>query len=326
MFETKEIYNKLADECKENKSFTKKIDEVRRNKKFNFWPNRGLLKMSTIHSLKGWEVDTIFLLITPEKSMYAEFVNAELIYTAITRCRTNLVVININNAKFHDFFNTAIPQFEQRNKMVQELLKKAKAGDANAQSIVGQMYYVDRSNYLGIANVDCWPQDYAKAAYWLQKAAEQGEAEAQVFLGEMYKNGDGVPQDNAKAAYWIQKSAEQGCIYGQLVLSVLYGEGKGVPQDHTKADYWFHRAAEQDDVIAESLLEPQHFNQARQEFNDGVIDQTLWTEVLITATGNEDSLKAAYIKLRAKELFWNQAEQKLNDGTVDHDLDGQEHP
>ena len=30
---------------------------------FNFWNNRGLVKFSTIHSFKGWEVDTLFLII-----------------------------------------------------------------------------------------------------------------------------------------------------------------------------------------------------------------------------------------------------------------------
>lgn len=88
------------------------LDALRRNKKFNFWANPGLLKLSTVHSFKGWEVHTLFLLIGVEQeSADAEadtFTNEEMIYTAITRCRCNLSVINVNNEKYHEFFSTAI--------------------------------------------------------------------------------------------------------------------------------------------------------------------------------------------------------------------------
>jgi TPR repeat protein len=42
------------------------------------------------------------------------------------------------------------------------------------------------------------PQDYAEAAKWLRKAAEQGDAEAQEFLGEMYAREIGVTRDYAQ--------------------------------------------------------------------------------------------------------------------------------
>ena len=39
-----------------------------------------------------------------------------------------------------------------------------------------------------------------KAAEALARAAEQGHALAQLYLGVMYRDGKGVPQDEAKAA------------------------------------------------------------------------------------------------------------------------------
>ena len=54
------------------------------------------------------------------------------------------------------------------------------------------------------------PQDYAEAAKWYRKAAEQGYADAQNNLGMMYVNGQGVPQDYAEAAKWTRKAADQG--------------------------------------------------------------------------------------------------------------------
>ena len=40
--------------------------------------------------------------------------------------------------------------------------------------------------------------------------AEQGDADAQLRLGEMYVRGEDVPQDYAKAAHWFRRAAEQG--------------------------------------------------------------------------------------------------------------------
>src|SRR3989338_3020925 len=77
------------------------------------------------------------------------------------------------------------------------LLKKAKAGDARAQSNLGLMYY----DGLVV------PKDTAKALEWFQKAAAQGYAEAQYSLGVMYANGLGVPKNAAKAVEWYQKAA-----------------------------------------------------------------------------------------------------------------------
>ena len=53
-------------------------------------------------------------------------------------------------------------------------------------------------------------RDYAKAAEWYQKAAEQGDADAQNGLGVLYKKGRGVKRDYAKALEWYRKSVLQG--------------------------------------------------------------------------------------------------------------------
>ena len=51
-------------------------------------------------------------------------------------------------------------------------------------------------------------QSYKKAIYWWQKAAEQGNANAQNNLGVAYHNGNGVEQDKNKAIYWFRKACE----------------------------------------------------------------------------------------------------------------------
>ena len=52
-------------------------------------------------------------------------------------------------------------------------------------------------------------QDYNKAFYWYNKAAENGNAEAQFYLGYYYAKGLSVTKDMQKAHYWMQKAADQ---------------------------------------------------------------------------------------------------------------------
>ncbi len=46
-------------------------------------------------------------------------------------------------------------------------------------------------------------------------AAEKGDAIAQAKLGDMYYNGEGVQKDYAEAARWYKKAAEQGDVIAQ---------------------------------------------------------------------------------------------------------------
>ncbi len=52
--------------------------------------------------------------------------------------------------------------------------------------------------------------DYQTALREWRPLAEQGYAPAQYNIGSMYKNGHGVPQDYAEAARWYRRAAEQG--------------------------------------------------------------------------------------------------------------------
>jgi len=94
--------------------FNESIKEIRRNKKFHFWMNPGTMKLSTIHSFKGWEIHTLILIIVKSENNHIleedtkEFLSDELIYTALTRCRYNLVVLNLGVEKYDLFFKEKI--------------------------------------------------------------------------------------------------------------------------------------------------------------------------------------------------------------------------
>ena len=60
----------ISDEelLKRVKSLKDDITALRKNRKYHFYNNPGTLKMSTIHSFKGWEVNTLFLIIDDEST------------------------------------------------------------------------------------------------------------------------------------------------------------------------------------------------------------------------------------------------------------------
>ncbi len=103
-FETKEFWNKLKEELTDESQFYNKIENIRRNKKNHFWMKTGTTKLSSIHSFKGWESHTLFLIIEPEKGN-DQFETIELIYTALTRSQLNLFVFNMGNVFYDDFFS-----------------------------------------------------------------------------------------------------------------------------------------------------------------------------------------------------------------------------
>lgn len=66
-----------------------------------FWMGDSRLKMSTIHSFKGWELANIVLFI-PRKAPEDNKKLDAIVYTAITRTRENLIVLNANR-RYFDF-------------------------------------------------------------------------------------------------------------------------------------------------------------------------------------------------------------------------------
>jgi hypothetical protein len=92
--------------------------------------------------------------------------------------------------------------------------------------------------------------EYATALRELRPVAEQGHPAAQINLGIMYEEGQGVTQDYAEALKWFQRAARQDYAEGQFKLGEAYAAGKGVPQDYGQAIKWYEKAAAQRDTQA----------------------------------------------------------------------------
>jgi TPR repeat protein len=91
-------------------------------------------------------------------------------------------------------------------------------------------------------------QNYQKAAFWFQKAAELNYVPALSQLGVMY-SGDGstgVPANAKKAAELFLKAAKAGDPLAMENLGVLYSQGRGIPIDIISAQFWWKKAVQAD--------------------------------------------------------------------------------
>lgn len=116
-FETLEQYNELRRTTQNVVYFERDLEDIRRAAKTHFTTDCDAIKFSTIHSFKGWESKNIILLLQPEmkddERFEGYYIKARentpaLIYTAITRARNNLFIINLGNKKYDSFFKSNI--------------------------------------------------------------------------------------------------------------------------------------------------------------------------------------------------------------------------
>ena len=96
---------------------------------------------------------------------------------------------------------------------------------------------------LSTEQATAFPPAGSKDLQTLQTQANQGIAEAQNGLGELYAKGKGMPQDYVQARGWYEKAAAQGHPHAQNNLAELYFAGLGVPQDFVRAYMWVDLAA-----------------------------------------------------------------------------------
>jgi hypothetical protein len=95
---------------------------------------------------------------------------------------------------------------------------------------------------------------YAEAAEPLRKAAELGEAKAQLWLGMMYARGAGVEKNCDASIALLLKAANQRLARAEAALGVAYYEGICARVDHAAAAKWMQRAADQGLPAAQAQL------------------------------------------------------------------------
>ena len=97
-------------------------------------------------------------------------------------------------------------------------------------------------------------KDYAKAMKYARIAADRGNTDAMVDVGNMYRLGYGVEKNLAESVKWFRKAAEQGNAVAQFNLGYSYVSGNGIEKNPTEALMWYRKAADQGIAKAQTIL------------------------------------------------------------------------
>ena len=148
----------------------------------------------------------------------------------------------------------------------QALFSIAESGDPEAQYWLGRIYEAGR----------LLPIEKQKSAYWYQKSAEQGYAPAEYLVCGKRANQDLIEHERcmwraaengvAEAQFWLGVAFDQNPWFGvtdkkealkwykragegdlpeaENELGLRYQLGDGVEQNYVQAAYWFRKAAE----------------------------------------------------------------------------------
>jgi hypothetical protein len=77
-------------------------------------------------------------------------------------------------------------------------------------------------------------KDYSVAMVWYSKAADLGNAQAEVEIGALYRYGWGVQKNLENALNWYAKAAENGNAAAEYQVGLMYWRGEGTAADPKK--------------------------------------------------------------------------------------------
>lgn len=74
------------------------------------------------------------------------------------------------------------------------------------------------------------PEDLKEAPYWYKLAADQGDADAEFALAQLYRDGRGVPQDDLIAYKWFSRAAANSdASHRDDAINELYSIAEKLP-------------------------------------------------------------------------------------------------
>ena len=88
---------------------------------------------------------------------------------------------------------------------------------------------------MGRCTLNTQPQDVTQALAACQKAADEGDAQAQYELGEFYYDGKNAPRDLNQALSYFEKASLQGHAQAQFKLGTMFFHGEGVQANNIQA-------------------------------------------------------------------------------------------
>ena len=151
----------------------------------------------------------------------------------------------------------------------EELLKRAKRGDYDAQVSVGYIYYR--------------AENYEQAVYWLEKAAYRKDSDVLFRLGWCYYKGLGVKQNYIRAVELLTRPATDdnydkldNKIMAQYSVALCYDKGWGVNRNFTEAARFYRMAAENGYAPAQYNLGLLYYWRGRKGSNRDYVEAVKW--------------------------------------------------
>ena len=128
--------------------------------------------------------------------------------------------------------------------------------DAANQNLIDAQLRLANLLYLG----EGVPRDLVEAAKYYDRAralieprADAGDAQAQEWMGDLYREGRGVEQNGDFAVYWYTQSAQVGRVSSYVKLARMFERGEaGVAVSPEEALRYYELAGQNDD--AQSLF------------------------------------------------------------------------
>lgn len=126
--------------------------------------------------------------------------------------------------------------------------------DLAGQFLAGLRFIAAAADAIAQARNAVGSKQGDQAVTLLKPAAEAGDSEAALFLGNIYLYGTGVDEDLAAARKYLELAARDGRRDALYNLGAIYDKGIGVTRDPAQALMWFTRAADQRDEQAQLNL------------------------------------------------------------------------
>ncbi len=141
-----------------------------------------------------------------------------------------------------------------------------------------------------------------------QTQTDGGDAEAQFRLGLKYANSEGAAQDYAQAAIWYLKAADQNHALARFSLGVMYARGQGVAKDDAKAGVRIRKAAQQGDAGAQCILGMRHHRASLDALADEALELELeaykWLHLAVAQgyRGSEGAFESVALTMSREEV------------------------
>lgn len=139
--------------------------------------------------------------------------------------------------------------------------------------------------------------DVVASFNWLLASSEGFNKEAQYELSRAYAQGIGTAQNNNEALRWMEEAAGNGQTDAQYSLALSYDSGTGVNKSESQAVQWFLKAAEAGHVLAQRNLGTKYLQGLNEQAPDAA-EALRWLTSAAEAgdPGAMNNLATAYLQ------------------------------